>query len=195
MTKCLFKALKAVDLDQYLELFHSLGYDSAGALAKFRAEHFEKLNFTEPELLRLIALLDVLKESTREGKICPHYFTSNKSSKQPSTIKSISIQASWSDETAQQRNSQSTIMRQSHENLKPKRATNSIGASARSTSASMTTTKKIKNQPNESTAQRSSTIVSRQHNITAIKNNNLRNSAQKAFLNRPVVQHVKVSKF
>jgi hypothetical protein len=35
MTKCLFKALKAVDLEKHVGLFRSLGYESAGALAHF----------------------------------------------------------------------------------------------------------------------------------------------------------------
>ena len=52
MTKCLIKALKAVDLQNYVELFRLLGYDSAGALAHFHKEHFKQLNLTEKELLR-----------------------------------------------------------------------------------------------------------------------------------------------
>ncbi|CAF4875151.1 unnamed protein product, partial [Rotaria magnacalcarata] len=79
-TKCLLKALKAVDLQNYVELFRSLGYDSAGALAHFHNEHFKQLNLTKQELLRFHALLDVLKEATREGKICPHYSKSHKQS-------------------------------------------------------------------------------------------------------------------
>ena len=128
MTKCIFKALKAVDLEKYVGLFRSLGYESAGALAHFRAEHFDKLNFAEQELLRLIALLDVLKEATREGKICPHYFNSSlKQIRQQSTIKSAPIRASWSDETVQQRNSQVTIKKQSSDNIKPKKSVSSMG--------------------------------------------------------------------
>ncbi|CAF1553373.1 unnamed protein product [Adineta steineri] len=94
MTKCLLKALKAVDLDKHIGLFRSLGYDSAGALAHFRTEHFEKLNFNEQELLHLISLLDVLKEATRDGKICTHNFSSTKSTQQQqqqSNIKSNPI--------------------------------------------------------------------------------------------------------
>ncbi|CAF0805376.1 unnamed protein product [Didymodactylos carnosus] len=76
MTKCLIKALKAVDLQKHALVFKSLGYDSAGALANFQSNHFNRLNLNEAELLRFIALLDVLKDATREGKICPHYFNS-----------------------------------------------------------------------------------------------------------------------
>ncbi|CAF0902470.1 unnamed protein product [Rotaria sordida] len=195
MTKCLLKALKAVDLEQHVGLFRSLGYDSAGALAHFRAEHFEKLNFNEQELLRLIALLDVLKEATREGKICPHYFNSTKTNKQQTTIKSIPIRASWNDETIQQRNSQSKIKKQSIENLRPKRSISSIGMTGRSSSASMATTKLIKNHSNEVILQRPSTVLSRQHSIISTKNNHQRYLKPKSFLNRPTIQHVKVKSY
>jgi len=195
MTKCIFKALKAVDLEKHVGLFRSLGYDSAGSLAHFRAEHFEKLNFNEQELLRLIALLDVLKEATREGKICPHYFNSTKSNTQPSTIiKSASIRASWSDETIPHRNSQSNIRKQSNENLKQKKSMSSMGIIGRSSSISMASTKTIKNSSNEFLPQKSSTVLSRQHHITPTKNNNQRFLGQKSFLNRPAVQHIKVRK-
>ncbi|CAF1214547.1 unnamed protein product [Didymodactylos carnosus] len=76
MAKCLIKALKAVDLQKHALLFKSLGYDSAGALANFQSSHFNRLNLNEDELSRFIALLDVLKDAMREGKICPHYFHS-----------------------------------------------------------------------------------------------------------------------
>jgi len=187
MTKCLFKALKAVDLEKHVGLFRSLGYDSAGALAHFRAEHFEKLNFTEQELLHLIALLDVLKEATREGKICPHYFNSNKTN----TQKSASIRASWSDETIQQRNSQSNIRKNQS---KPKRSMSSIGITGRSSSTSMASTKTIKNSSNEFISPRSSTVLSRQHPNTPTKTNNQRFLGSKSFLSRPAVQHIKVKK-
>lgn len=192
MTKCLFKALKAVDLDQYVGSFRSLGYDSAGALANFRAEHFEKLNCNEQELLRLIALLDVLKEATREGKICPHYFNSNKTKKQQAPIKSIPIQASWSDETGQQRNTQATIKKQSNVNPKQKRSISSMGVSGRSSSVSMAPTKSIKKYSDEVTLQRPSTVLSRQNHSLLTKSNNQRYTGPKSFLNRPAIQHVKV---
>ncbi|CAF3394742.1 unnamed protein product [Rotaria sp. Silwood1] len=195
MTKCLFKALKAVDLDQYVGLFRSLGYDSAGALAHFHAEHFEKLNFNEQQLLRLIALLDVLKEATREGKICPHYFNSNKTNKQQPTIKSIPIQASWSDETVQQRNSQATIKKQSTEKLKSKRSISSMGPTGRSSSASMATTKSIRNKSDETVSKRPSTVLSRQHFTIPTETNNQRHSGAKSFLSRPAIQHVKVKSY
>ena len=189
MTKCLFKALKAVDLDQRVGLFRSLGYDSAGALAYFRAEHFESLNFNEEELLRFIALLDVLKEATHEGKVCPHYFNSNKTNKQQSKIKSAPIQANWSDETTRPRNSQSTVKKQSTENFQNK---NSMGFTGRLSSASMATTNIVKNHSNEFNLQRPSTVLSRQHPITPKKANHQRNSKQRSFLSRPAVQHIKV---
>jgi hypothetical protein len=170
MTKCLFKALKAVDLEKHVGLFRSLGYESAGALAHFHTEHFDKLKFTEQELLRLIALLDVLKESTRDGKICPHYFNN-----QQSNIKSAPIRASWCDETIPQRNSQSNLRKQPP----PKR----------STSMSIPPTKP---PANDLLSQRSSTVLSRQHPITPTKTSNQRAVGPKSFLNRPAVQHVKV---
>ncbi|CAF5003544.1 unnamed protein product, partial [Rotaria magnacalcarata] len=186
-------ALKAVDLDQHVGSFRSLGYDSAGALANFRAEDFEKLNCNEQELLRLIALLDVLKEATREGKICPHYFNSNKLTKKQASIKSIPIQASWSDETVQQRNFQSTIKKQSNVNPKQKRPISSIGVSGRSSSASMVPTKPIKKYSDEVILQRPSTVLSRQNHSLLTKSNNQRYSGPKSFLNRPTIQHVKAN--
>ena len=179
MTKCLFKALKAVDLEKHVGLFRSLGYESAGALAHFHTEHFDKLNFSEQELLRLIALLDVLKESTRDGKICPHYFNN-----QQSTIKSAPIRASWCDETIPQRNTQSNLRKQQQQ---PKR----------SSSLSMAPTKPpppLPSSVNELISQRSSTVLSRQHPITPTKTYNQRSVGPKSFLNRPAVQHVKVRK-
>jgi hypothetical protein len=183
MTKCLFKALKAVDLEKHVGLFRSLGYESAGALAHFHTEHFDKLNFNEQELLRLIALLDVLKEATRNGKICPHYFNTTKTNSQQSNIKSVPISASWSDETVPQRNSQSNLRKQ------PKRSTSLIGVTGRSSSTLMAPTKP---SSNEFLSHRSSTVLSRQHPLTPTKTNNQRFLGPKSFLNRPAVQHVKV---
>ena len=182
MTKCLFKALKAVDLEKHVGLFRSLGYESAGALAHFHTEHFQKLNFTEQELLRLISLLDVLKDSTREGKICPHYFNLSKPTNiQPSTIKSApQIRASWSDETIQHKNSQSNIK-------KP--------ITGRSSSISMGSMKNIKNSSNDFLSPRSSTVLSRQHSNTPMKNYTQRFLGPKSFLNKPIVQHIKVKDF
>lgn len=166
MPKCLFKALKAVDLDKHLGLFRSLGYESAGALTRFRAEDFPKLNLTEQELLRLIALLDVLKDATREGKICPHYLISSSSS-QTTKKSSGTIRASWNDETIPT----------------GKRSASAMSANQRST---------MKNSLYESLPQRSSTVLSRQHPITPAKMINQRILGPKSFLNRPAVQHVKV---
>ena len=183
MTKCLFKALKAVDLEEHVGLFRSLGYESAGALAHFRTEHFEKLNFSEQDLLRLIALLDVLKDSTRDGKICPHYFTSTKTTTvQQSNIKTTPIYASWSDETVPKAN----LRKPMEGNVKPKRSTSSIAAPGRSSSMSMQVNKPPSS--NELISQRSSTVLSRQ-NLTSPMRPAI---GPKSFLNRPAVQHVKV---
>lgn len=189
MTKCLFKALKAVDLEEHVGLFRSLGYESAGALAHFRTEHFEKLNFSEQDLLRLIALLDVLKESTRDGKICPHYFTSTKTTVQQSNIKTAPIFASWSDETIPKANLRKPI----NGNLKPKRSNSSIAVPGRSSSMSMQVNKP--SSANDFISQRSSTVLSRQNTTTPLKNATQRFLGPRAFLNRPAVQHVKVRIF
>jgi hypothetical protein len=190
MTKCIFKALKAVDLEKHVGLFRSLGYDSAGALAHFRAEHFQKLNFNEQELLHLISLLDVLKQATREGKICPHYFHSTKTTKQQTTIKSAPpVRASWNDETVQQRNA---IKKQSNDNIKSRRSKSSIEVTRRSPSASVKT---IKNYSNEFISQKTSTVVSREYHVIPTNNtDNQKVSGPRSFLNRPAVQHVKVRK-
>ena len=95
MSQCLLKALKSVRLDQHLGLFRSLGYDSAASLAQFRTEDFQRLKFHEPELLRLISLLDALKD----GKFASHPHRSTK--------KPTSLRASWTDETAERRPSPS----------------------------------------------------------------------------------------
>jgi hypothetical protein len=192
MTKCLLKALKAVDLQNHVELFRLLGYDSAGALAHFHHEHFKQLNFSQQELLRFHALLDVLKEATREGKICPHYFNSTKPPKPQSTVKSAPIHASWSDETIQQRYFQPTIKKQTNDNLKSRRSMSSTGLTGRSSSVSMASAKTVKNHSNAFTLQRPSTVLSRQHHMTPTRTSNLHVSGAKSFLNRPPVQHVKV---
>lgn len=185
MTKCLLKALKAVDLEKHVGLFRSLGYDSAGALAYFRAEHFEKLNFNEQELLHLISLLDVLKEASRDGKICTHYFSSNK---QPSPIKSApSVRASWCDDAARQRNAPSTRRKQSNENIKSKRSRSSVDVTRRSTMQSTNN-----HQLEEFITSDASTALNREYEILPTKNHNLKAVGSKSFLNRPAVQHVKV---
>jgi hypothetical protein len=136
MTKCLLKALKAVNLENHVELFRSLGYDSAGALAHFHQEHFKQLNLSSDEIHRVHALLDVLKEATREGKICPHY--------SKSTIRSKS---------SEYRNSQLIKTK----NIQSKRSTSSIGISGRLSSVSFTN----KNHANGFILQRPSSNVSK----------------------------------
>ena len=186
MTKCLFKALKAVDLEAHINSFRSLGYDSAGALARFRTEHFEQLNLKEQELLRLISLLDVLKEATGEGKSCPHYFQSSRITKPSTTNKSAAIRASWSDEThQQQRHSQ---VKQTNDHLQPRKSTSSMGFTGRAPSA---TTKSVQNYANELIFQRPSTVTSRSPRMMSIRSNS--NQRPKSFLNRPTIQHVKVN--
>ena len=179
MTKCLFKALKAVDLEQHTGLFRSLGYDSAGSLTRFRTEHFERLHLNEQELLRLISLLDVLKEASGEGKVGRHYFQSARSNKQSSTGKPVPIRASWSDETnqQQQQHSQTTKFQQSNDNIRTKRSTSTLGRASKTGN----------NHPNEMIFQRPSTVLSRSPRFVPS-----RTVATKTFLNRPLVQHVKV---
>ncbi|CAF0793299.1 unnamed protein product [Adineta ricciae] len=168
MTKCLFKALKAVGLDKHVELFRSLGYESAGALAHFRTEHFERLNLTEQELLHLISLLDVLKEATRDGKICPHYFSSNK---QQTNIKSASsVRASWCEETSTK--------------ISSKRAKSSTDPLRRSTI------------PREQVLlEKTSTILSREQIFIPWKTTTQKLTGARSFLNRPAVEHVKVKSY
>jgi hypothetical protein len=177
MTKCLLKALKAVNLENYVDLFRSLGYDSAGALAHFHKEHFKQLNLSSDELLRVRALLDVLKEATREGKICPHY------------SKSTVIRAKSSEPTTQYRNSMKTnnlhSKKSSNENFKSKRSTSSIGTAGRLSSVSFTN----KNHANGFILQRPSSNV-----IQPTKNPDQQFFGPKSLTNRPAVQHVKVRK-
>ena len=188
MTQCLFKALKAVDLDDHLALFRSLGYDSAGALAHFRAEHFQTLDFNEQELLRLITLLDVLKESTREGKICPHYFHSAKTNRQPVKSKAMPIKASWSDETSQPRHHcQSARPMQSNGSAKSKK---SMSIRGRASFASITPDP---TERHHHVLKGPSTVIGRLQKTTPTKNNNQHVSRVKLFESRPTVQHVKVS--
>ena len=157
MTKCLLKALKAVNLENHVELFRSLGYDSAGALAHFHQEHFKRLNFSSEELLRVHALLDVLKEATREGKICPHYSKSI-----PPTI----IRARSTEPPTHYRNSRliktntfHSTRQKANENLQPKRSSSSIGMTGRRISSLSTTNK---NHGNGFIFQRPSTGVIQQ---------------------------------
>ncbi|CAF2168879.1 unnamed protein product [Rotaria magnacalcarata] len=187
MTKCLLKALKAVDLQNYVELFRSLGYDSAGALAHFHNEHFKQLNLTKQELLRFHALLDVLKEATREGKICPHYSKSHKQS----TTKSISAR-SKSTESIQHRIFQSNkinhcySVKESNENLQPKRSSSSMKIKQRSSLASLTNG----SHTDGFHIQKPSSIL-----IEQPKNDDQHFSGPKSFLNRAPVQHVKVKSY
>ncbi|CAF4288910.1 unnamed protein product [Rotaria sp. Silwood2] len=181
MTKCLLKALKAVDLQNHIELFRTLGYDSAGALAHFHHEHLKQLNLSKQELHRFHALLDVLKEATREGKICPHYSKTHKHS----AIKNNSIRAK-STESIQHRNFHANNLysiKQSKENLKSKRSSSSIKITERLSSTSIAN----KSHANGFILQKTSSSHSQQQKL-----NGQNFSEPKSFLNRAPVQHVKV---
>lgn len=178
MTKCLLKALKAVDLDKHVELFRALGYDSAGALAHFRTEHFEKLNFTEPELLHLISLIDVLKEAARDGKICSHQLPS---AKQQSNVKPpATVRASWCDENSPRRSSQPAVTRPS---TRSKSSTDVL----RRSSAQPTTSHLEQFIPSKPP-----TTLHPEHFSIPIKTGSPNGIGPKSFLNRPLVEHVKV---
>jgi hypothetical protein len=176
MTKCLLKALKAVNLENHVDLFRLLGYDSAGALAHFHKEHFKQLNLSSEELLRFYALLDVLKEATREGKICPHYSKTTKRSKS-------------TEQLNYHRNSSHFFKinhfyskKQSNENLKPKRSS----SSTRITGRHLSTVNK--SHTNGYILQRPSSVLVQQ------KTNDRQFLGPKSFSNRPAIQHVKVRK-
>ncbi|CAF3544250.1 unnamed protein product [Rotaria sordida] len=187
MTKCLLKALKAVDLQNHIELFRRLGYDSAGALAHFHNEHFKQLNLSKQELHRFHALLDVLKEATREGKICPHYSKTHKQS----TIKTNPIRAK-STESIQHRNFQSNktnnlhSIKQLNKNLKSKRSSSSTKITERLSSTSLGN----KNHLDEFILQRPSSS-----HIQQQKFNDQNLSGPKSFLNRAPIQHVKIKSY
>lgn len=181
MNKCLLKALKTANLDQHLGLFRSLGYDSAGSLTQFRTEDFEKLKFTEQELLRLISLLDALKDGTNEGKFCSHQHHSSNVIR--TKKKSPSIRANWTDETTERRPSPSN---------KAKRiGTSHSFAATRTSSISVSTTQPAATSYlNEMIFQRPSTVIGRSPRQIPTR----RYSPGKLFVNRPAVQHVKVKR-
>jgi hypothetical protein len=176
MTKCLFKALKAVNLENRVELFRLLGYDSAGALAHFHKEHLKQLNLSSEELLRFHALLDVLKEATREGKICPHY--------SKSTIRARSTEPLNHHRHSQiiKTNTQ-YLKKYSNENLKSKRSSSSIGGEI--TKRCLSTINKT--HTNGYILQRPSTGLIQQKKTT-----DQQFFGPKSFSNRPAIQHVKV---
>ncbi|CAF1231475.1 unnamed protein product [Adineta ricciae] len=181
MTKCLLKALKAVDLQNYVELFRSLGYDSAGALAHFHKEHMKYLHLSSQELLRFHALLDVLKEATREGKICPHY---SKSHRDLAPKKSTSLHASTKD-SIQYRSSQLYTKKTSDDNLHSKRSASSLGISGRVTRSSTSNS----NHANGFILQRPASAVHQQ------KSTHQQFFGPKSITNRPAVEHVKAKSY
>ena len=180
MTKCLLKALKAVDLQNHLELFRSLGYDSAGALAHFHNEHFKRLNLSEQELLRFYALLDVLKEATREGKICPHYSKSNKQViKKNSSIRAKSTEPVYHRNSHLIKSNNLHSKKSSNDNFKPKRSLSSIGTTTGRVSSS---------HANGFIIERPSSVI-----IQKNKTNDQHCFGPKSVFNRPTVEHVKVN--
>ena len=186
MTKCLFKALKAVDLQNHADLFRLLGYDSAGALSHFHHEHFQQLDLTEQELRRFHALLDVLKEATREGKICPHY---SKSARHPRTApKEDSTRVKSSHAAVQYRYAESTKPKDTHaknqleNHLRTKKSSSSIGTMRESSSS-------IRTQSDGHILHRPIAVTGRQQQQV----NNQGVFGPKVFANRPAIQHVKVS--
>lgn len=180
MTKCLLKALKAVNLENHLELFRSFGYDSAGALAHFHHEHFKQLTLSPDELLRFHSLLDVLKEATLEGKICPHY---SKSSRQTSSRAKSTEPPNHHHHRA---NNLHAVKKQSNENLKSKRSSSSTAINGRSSSS---LSFNAKSHANGVMLQKPSTGAIRQKT-----NHDQQFFGPKSHFNRPPVEHVKVSK-
>ena len=185
MTKCLFKALKAVDLENHADLFRLLGYDSAGALSHFRHEHLQQLHLTDHELRRFHALLDVLKEATREGKICPHY---SKSARHPRTMpKPDSTRIKSSHAAVQYRHAESTQTKDTHSknqpenHLRTKKSSSSIGSMRDAAS-------NIRTQCDGHLLHRPLAVIGRQQPV-----NHQELLVPKAFASRPAVQHVKVS--
>lgn len=189
MTKCLLKALKAVNLQSYAEVFRLLGYDSAGALAHFHPDHLKQLHLTEQELPRFHALLDVLKAATREGKICPHYCKSSRESRP--AAKTESQRATWTNEAVKYRNAPTTKQsyafskKQSQDELKPRRSQSTIGIPGRSSSTSVVTRKQ---HADGILLKRASSVTLHQQ-----KPNEQKFFGPKAIANRPSVEHVKVS--
>lgn len=181
MTKCLLKALKAVNLENHLELFRSFGYDSAGALAHFHHEHFKQLTLSPDELLRFHALLDVLKEATLEGKICPHY---SKSSRQTSARAKSTEPPNYHHRNAQSnRTNHLHTKKPSNGNLKSKRSSSSTAVNGRSSSLSLN----VKSHANGFVLQKPSTGVIRQQT-----NHDQHFFGPKSHFNRPPVEHVRV---
>ena len=188
MTKCLLKALKAVNLQNHVELFRILGYDSAGALAHFQPEHFKQLHLTETELARFYSLLEVLKQATKAGKICPHYCKSSRPSR--SNLRNDLHRGTSAKDAVQYRTSPTTrqhfvyTKRNSCEDLKSKRSRSSTGITARSSSTSLSR----KKNGDEFLVQRPTSMI-----IENRKKNNQQSSVgPKSVINRPAVEHVKV---
>ena len=188
MAKCLLKALKAVDLHNYADVFRLLGYDSAGALTHFHRDHFKQLHLTEQELIRFHSLLDVLQQATREGKICPHYCKSTRHGR--TDTKRDSVRVSCSTEGIQYRNGPVTKKKinaiekkPSHEDFQPKRSRSSIEINGRSSSTSITR----KQHANGFILQRPNSVT-----IPTQKSNDQSFFGPKALMHRPAVEHVKV---
>jgi hypothetical protein len=187
MTKCLLKALKAVDLERHMNLFLSLGYESAGALTSFRADDFDKLQLNEQELLRLISLLDVLKETSAKSRTCSNRFQPTNIHKQPLTGRTGPIRACWNDDSQKSRSHQTVKSQVFDKQLKTKRSMSSFVPVGRKSSME---------QADDLIFQRSSTVTSRSPRISPIRIfYDQSNSKMKALLNRPAIEHVKVRSY
>lgn len=172
MTKCLLKALKAVDLHNYIDLFRLLGYDSAGALAHFHSDHFKQLHLTNDELNRFQTLLDVLQQATREGKICPHYCKSSRNQR--------SNRISTTIEPIQYRNATNLVKKSSQDDIQPKRSKSSIEIHRRTSS-----TQKLNS--NGFILQRPNSVT-----IPTEKFSESNHFGPRALSHRATVEHVKV---
>jgi hypothetical protein len=187
MSACLLKALKAVDLERHIDIFRSLGYHSAGALTQFHTEHFEHLNLQEQELLRLISLLDVLKETSANGTRRNGNFRSSLTVKQPTTKRSTSVHAIWSDGHHQRTRSKLSIERPTGTNSVHFK-TSQVGHSSMNPISSQATPSLSR----DFVFQQTSTVPDRSPRITSNRFRPARTLTGKSFLNRPSIQHVKV---
>jgi hypothetical protein len=188
MTKCLVKALNAVDLQHHVDVFRLLGYDSAGALAHFHHEHFKQIHFNEQESIRFHALLDVLKQATSEGKVCPHYCKSTRQSRPTRLIDSTRVKDTntailYRNGPATANNNYACTKKQSHDEIKSRVNQRSIDARGRTSSASPIRQQSV----NGFMLARPASAVEQQHKMTVRSL-----SGPKTLTNRPAVEHVKV---
>jgi hypothetical protein len=188
MTKCLTKALKAVNLDNHTGIFLALGYDSAGALAHFRSDHYKQLRFDDQQLSRFHALLDVLQQATKEGKICPHYCKADRPhhfSRTKQTEGIVNYQ-----KTSNRRKHFIYASKKSQEDLSHRRSHSSLGAVSR---GSVTSIGK-KDPPQEFILERSAPAVVKSHPFSDHHHHHQQDLVETTMMDdRPAVEHVKVS--